>query len=946
MSAWLTTRNSVLSTFNAVNINYSTLSGTASNTITTRQINYSTLMGSTIVTNTIGGNAMTTGTLVTTGNVGIGTVSPIGILQIACTSSTNQANAPDGGGSHGLVFTSPKTGSTVYAMAMGVDFTTGYGYINGAGNSTGQPILLQSRGGNVGIEMTNPNAPLQFASTTANRKIVLYETTNNDHQYFGFGVNANILRYQVDSTNANHVFYAGASTTTSNELMRILGNGNVGIGTASPSSLLHVNGNIKGSSLTINEISATDVSSNWAPTNVTPAYVNFIFARGWPGRFADGIVFNTYLDSTGGSPNMLLLSKNGIGMRIYQQTFGSASSFYSGSYADVVLQNSSGNVGIGITNPSSILHVNGTTTFGNGNGTSNSNTNAGTITAPASSGQAYGSTATNYYGTKLHIYGGNLSVSVWDNSNYGGDIVLAAGDVISYENNGTVGGSYVGGNAVIRSGRVAVNNVAGNTQTVIPGSIFFQIGSGSRNTSSSLGDYNTAMTINSSGNVGIGTQSPFGILQIACTSSTNQATAPDGGTGHGLVFTSPKVSSGTVYAMVMGVDFTTGYGYINGAGNTTVQPILLQSRGGNVGIGTTNPSSLLHVNGNIKVNNDINCKSITIGETPGDPQAFITARTIPSGQGAMSERNELILFMSNDPDNTSGPDTITLRAPYIRLQTYTDANVADINNNNGSNDRLIINSSGNVGIGITNPGFPFTVYGGEGLTYTAGGNNPYIMSPTLSIQNTSAYGAVCAWFQRDVIVGGAMGTFSDIRIKNNIKPAINLLDKINQITIVSHEFIDPFKTPSETSIAVIAQDIINVIPDAVMFNKEVIPNIMQVPISCILLDDIVVITCSNSMDINVNDTVQLILASSNKDCIVSYISDDRKIIYVPKWDNINLLNDQIFIYGKYVNDFHIVDKPKLGLLALGGVKELHQIIKEQQSQINQLLAWAKTQGFQ
>jgi hypothetical protein len=527
--------------------------------------------------------------------------------------------------------------------------------------------------------------------------------------------------------------------------------------------------------------------------------------------------------------------------------------------------------------------------------------------------------------------------------------------------------------------------------------------------------------LRATGNVGIGVTNPFGFFQIACTSSTSQGAAPDGGGSHGLVFTSPKTGS-SIYAMAMGVDFTTGYGYINGAGNTQTQSILLQSHGGNVGIGTNNPGSTLHVVGDIRMQitytfflyylSGVNHAAIStnssgdmlfstgtvgvatrmtidsngnvgIGKDPGSKldvagainctSFLVNGTAVATGTGSVWGVNGSSAYYTSGNvgigtisptaslhiNNASGNRLNMLYLSSIQSGIVLDSTASsngrsyNIWSTNGSDSvgsgclaffdiisstyRMIINPSGNVGIGTNNPAFTLTVYGGAGIGYNAGGNNPYISSPTLTIQNTANYGAVCAWFERDVIAGGAIGTFSDIRIKNNIKPAINLLDKINQITIVSHGFIDPFKTPSETSIAVIAQDIINVIPDAVMFNKEVIPNIMQVPISCILLDDIVVITCSNSMDINVNDTVQLILASGNKDCTVSYISDDRKIIYVPKWDNINLLNDQIFIYGKYVNDFHIVDKPKLGLLALGGVKELHQIIKEQQTQINQLI---------
>ncbi len=103
-------------------------------------------------------------------------------------------------------------------------------------------LLVQ---GNIGIGTTTPNAPLQFSQAFPSRKIVLYEGGNNDHQYYGFGMSASQLEYHTDQSNADHVFYSAINTTSSLELMRIEGGGNVGIGTTTPSQKLEVGGNLK-----------------------------------------------------------------------------------------------------------------------------------------------------------------------------------------------------------------------------------------------------------------------------------------------------------------------------------------------------------------------------------------------------------------------------------------------------------------------------------------------------------------------------------------------------------------------------------------------------------------------------------------------------------------------------------------------------------------------------
>lgn len=195
-------------------------------------------------------------TVTPSGNVGIGTTAPSGALHVNGAngaSSWTYIQGNTGAGGAGNPSPSITTGlmmgwnatniggesEIIFGSGGGTDPKLNFATWNG---TTKTQIMSMNDNGNVGIGTINPNAPLQFASAVANRKIVMYENANNDHEYWGFGVNPSTLRYQVASTGGSHIFYAAASSTASNELMRVQGDGNVGIGTATPSTKLTVSG--------------------------------------------------------------------------------------------------------------------------------------------------------------------------------------------------------------------------------------------------------------------------------------------------------------------------------------------------------------------------------------------------------------------------------------------------------------------------------------------------------------------------------------------------------------------------------------------------------------------------------------------------------------------------------------------------------------------------------
>ncbi len=79
--------------------------------------------------------------------------------------------------------------------------------------------------GNIGVGVSSPTFGLQFPNATSNCKICLYQTAANSFQVYGFGVTSSTLKYTVDTFTSSHVFYCGASPTTSTELFRIHGSG-------------------------------------------------------------------------------------------------------------------------------------------------------------------------------------------------------------------------------------------------------------------------------------------------------------------------------------------------------------------------------------------------------------------------------------------------------------------------------------------------------------------------------------------------------------------------------------------------------------------------------------------------------------------------------------------------------------------------------------------------
>jgi len=671
---------------------------------------------------------------------------------------------------------------------------------------------------------------------------------------------------------------------------QLIDNGtNVGLGTTSPTDKLHIVGNVKldagklsfvntGNSVFIGE----DAGLNDDLTNNQNTFVGL--STGKNNTTGNS---NTYVGANSGVANVSGLSNIGIGVNALNKNNGNDNTVIGNSAlfesltgnSNIVIGNNAGNKSTGNSN----LFIGKEAGYFN-TGSNNVFIGNGAGRTETSSDKLYidNSSTTNplIYGDFLGNY---LRVNGTLNINNAYSLPTTAGGFNQVIKSDGLGNSVWGTETDPKIQTSTTNIVPKWNGTELQDGIITDTGS----------------------NIGIATTNPTEKLEVIGKIKGTQLIMTNGATDGYVLQSNAAGAAFWVNPAILPINendpqvTTSTANVIPKWNGTSLADGTMYDSGANIGIGTNEPLHKLNVFGG----------DLVVDKGSG----LDLGRKIAVGGRRGAAGNAFAQIDFNNYD--SGADYL---AAGIRCENPTGIGAGDMrfitSDNSVSSTKMIITHTGNVGIGTVNPTqAKLVINGSVAQTFTSYGYlNRTTPTGTFNGSATNDYSI----YASDRIAAPEFNAFSDERIKKiiGVPNKKEDLKTLLNIEITDYKLKDSITKGNKNYKKVIAQQVEKVYPQAVSLMTDVVPDIYK---QAKIKNGFIAI----KNNLKIGEKVKLIKTSGPE--IVEVIEANANGFMI----NSNATED-VFVFGRQVNDFHTVDYEALATLNISATQELFNEIQK------------------